>query len=100
LHHGHRFYLSPSRYMYFPCSRRQFGLLGPSLLEVGHDERAADGMLSSALVVYFWNLTYCLSASLSLRLLSSRAVKKMLSVFSCSCHCIRFHIYFFQLLQI
>ncbi|CAK9221117.1 unnamed protein product [Sphagnum troendelagicum] len=39
------------RYMYFPCSRRQFGLLGPSLLEVGHDERAADGMLSSALVV-------------------------------------------------
>ncbi|XP_024362469.1 uncharacterized protein [Physcomitrium patens] len=36
------------RYMYFPSSRRQFGLLGPSLLEVGHDERAADGMLSSA----------------------------------------------------
>ncbi|XP_024357659.1 uncharacterized protein [Physcomitrium patens] len=36
------------RYMYFPSSRRQFGLLGPSLLEVGHDERAVDGMLSSA----------------------------------------------------
>ncbi|KAG0555421.1 hypothetical protein KC19_12G168000 [Ceratodon purpureus] len=36
------------RYMYFPSSRRQFGLPGPSLLEVGHDERAVDGMLSSA----------------------------------------------------
>ncbi|KAJ7201507.1 hypothetical protein O6H91_Y492700 [Diphasiastrum complanatum] len=39
------------RYMYFPCSRRQFGLLGPSLLEVGHDEREADGMLASTLMV-------------------------------------------------
>ncbi|CAM6083422.1 unnamed protein product [Calypogeia fissa] len=39
------------RYMYFPCSRRQFGLAGPSLLEVGHDERESDGMLASALGV-------------------------------------------------
>lgn len=37
--------------MYFPCSRRQFGLAGPSLLEVGHDERESDGMLASALGV-------------------------------------------------
>ncbi|EFJ31009.1 hypothetical protein SELMODRAFT_440109 [Selaginella moellendorffii] len=39
------------RYMYFPCSRKQFGLPGPSLLEVGHDEREADGMLASILGV-------------------------------------------------
>ncbi|BBN00507.1 RNA polymerase II C-terminal domain phosphatase-like 3/4 [Marchantia polymorpha subsp. ruderalis] len=39
------------RYMYFPCSRRQFGLGGPSLLEVGHDEREADGMIASVLSV-------------------------------------------------
>ena len=37
--------------MYFPCSRKQFGLPGPSLLEVGHDEREQDGMLASALMV-------------------------------------------------
>lgn len=41
------------RYMYFPCSRKQFGLPGPSLLEVGHDEREQDGMLASALTVGF-----------------------------------------------
>ncbi|KAH7307864.1 hypothetical protein KP509_22G080500 [Ceratopteris richardii] len=39
------------RYMYFPCSRKQFGLPGPSLLEVGHDEREHDGMLASVLMV-------------------------------------------------
>ncbi|XWS54065.1 hypothetical protein CRYUN_Cryun10bG0057000 [Craigia yunnanensis] len=39
------------RYTYFPCSRRQFGLLGPSLLEIDHDERPEDGTLASSLVV-------------------------------------------------
>lgn len=39
------------RYIYFPCSRRQFGLLGPSLLEIDHDERPEDGTLSSSLAV-------------------------------------------------
>ncbi|KAI4386348.1 hypothetical protein MLD38_004286 [Melastoma candidum] len=39
------------RYTYFPCSRRQFGLLGPSLLEIDHDERPEDGTLASALAV-------------------------------------------------
>ncbi|KAK6930752.1 FCP1 homology domain [Dillenia turbinata] len=39
------------RYTYFPCSRRQFGLLGPSLLEIDHDERPEDGTLASALSV-------------------------------------------------
>ncbi|KAJ7518981.1 hypothetical protein O6H91_20G017800 [Diphasiastrum complanatum] len=39
------------RYMYFPCTRRQFGLPGPSLLEAGRDEREVDGMLLSTLAV-------------------------------------------------
>nr|XP_004310239.2 PREDICTED: RNA polymerase II C-terminal domain phosphatase-like 3 [Fragaria vesca subsp. vesca] len=39
------------RYTYFPCSRRQFGLLGPSLLEIDHDERHEDGTLASSLAV-------------------------------------------------
>ncbi|KAG1370200.1 RNA polymerase II C-terminal domain phosphatase-like 3 [Cocos nucifera] len=39
------------RYTYFPCSRRQFGLFGPSLLEIDHDERPEDGTLASSLAV-------------------------------------------------
>lgn len=39
------------RYTYFPCSRRQFGLLGPSLLEIDHDERPEEGTLASSLAV-------------------------------------------------
>uniref|UniRef100_A0A5B7BA20 protein-serine/threonine phosphatase n=1 Tax=Davidia involucrata TaxID=16924 RepID=A0A5B7BA20_DAVIN len=39
------------RYIYFPCSRRQFGLSGPSLLEIDHDERPEDGTLASSLAV-------------------------------------------------
>ncbi|KAF9604506.1 hypothetical protein IFM89_007627 [Coptis chinensis] len=39
------------RYTYFPCSRRQFGLPGPSLLEIDHDERPEDGTLASSLTV-------------------------------------------------
>ncbi|XP_076885556.1 RNA polymerase II C-terminal domain phosphatase-like 3 [Bidens hawaiensis] len=39
------------RYIFFPCSRRQFGLSGPSLLEIDHDERPEDGSLASSLVV-------------------------------------------------
>lgn len=39
------------RYTYFPCSRRQFGLSGPSLLEIDHDERVKDGTLASSLSV-------------------------------------------------
>lgn len=39
------------RYIYFPCSRRQFGLPGPSLLEIDHDERPEDGTLASCLSV-------------------------------------------------
>ncbi|XP_041011122.1 RNA polymerase II C-terminal domain phosphatase-like 3 isoform X2 [Juglans microcarpa x Juglans regia] len=39
------------RYTYFPCSRRQFGLLGPSLLEIDHDERPEEGTLASSLGV-------------------------------------------------
>ncbi|EPS65942.1 hypothetical protein M569_08831, partial [Genlisea aurea] len=39
------------RYIYFPCSRRQFGLPGPSLLEIDHDERPEDGTLAAALTV-------------------------------------------------
>lgn len=39
------------RYTYFPCSRRQFGLFGPSLLEIDHDERPEDGTLASSLSV-------------------------------------------------
>ncbi|RZC60307.1 hypothetical protein C5167_022067 [Papaver somniferum] len=43
--------IAVERYIYFPCSRRQFGLLGPSLLEVGHDERSENGTLASSLAV-------------------------------------------------
>ncbi|KAE9615698.1 hypothetical protein Lal_00017575 [Lupinus albus] len=39
------------RYTYFPCSRRQFGLPGPSLLEIDHDERPEAGTLASSLGV-------------------------------------------------
>ncbi|CAL9161227.1 unnamed protein product [Musa hybrid cultivar] len=39
------------RYTFFPSSRRQFGLLGPSLLEIDHDERPEDGTLASSLAV-------------------------------------------------
>ncbi|TKY64956.1 RNA polymerase II C-terminal domain phosphatase 3 [Spatholobus suberectus] len=39
------------RYTYFPCSRRQFGLPGPSLLEIDHDERPEAGTLASSLAV-------------------------------------------------
>ncbi|CAA6668332.1 unnamed protein product [Spirodela intermedia] len=39
------------RYTYFPCSRRQFGMPGPSLLDIDHDERVEDGTLASALAV-------------------------------------------------
>ncbi|RWW68129.1 hypothetical protein BHE74_00024384 [Ensete ventricosum] len=39
------------RYTYFPSSRRQFGLLGPSLLEIDHDERPEAGTLASSLAV-------------------------------------------------
>ncbi|KAG6479742.1 hypothetical protein ZIOFF_063214 [Zingiber officinale] len=39
------------RYTYFPSSRRQFGLLGPSLLEIDHDERPEDGTLASSSAV-------------------------------------------------
>ncbi|KAK7273161.1 hypothetical protein RIF29_14209 [Crotalaria pallida] len=39
------------RYTYFPISRRQFGLPGPSLLEIDHDERPEAGTLASSLGV-------------------------------------------------
>lgn len=39
------------RYLYFPCSRRQFGLLGPSLLELDRDEVPEEGTLASSLAV-------------------------------------------------
>ncbi|XP_051148810.1 RNA polymerase II C-terminal domain phosphatase-like 3 isoform X2 [Andrographis paniculata] len=39
------------RYIYFPCSRRQFGLPGPSLLEIDHDERPEDGTLATCLAI-------------------------------------------------
>lgn len=41
------------RYIYFPCSRRQFGLPGPSLLEIDHDERSENGTLASSLGVRY-----------------------------------------------
>ncbi|KAL3636482.1 hypothetical protein CASFOL_021029 [Castilleja foliolosa] len=43
--------IAVERYIYFPCSRRQFGLPGPSLLEIDHDERPEDGTLASSLSV-------------------------------------------------
>ncbi|KAL2903722.1 RNA polymerase II C-terminal domain phosphatase-like 3 [Bienertia sinuspersici] len=39
------------RYTYFPCSRKQFGLSGPSLLEIDRDERPEAGTLASSLAV-------------------------------------------------
>ena len=39
------------RYIYFPCSRRQFGLEGPSLLELDIDEIPEEGTLASSLAV-------------------------------------------------
>lgn len=49
-HHRHNLILV-ERYMYFPCSRRQFGLPGLSLLEADVDERPEDGTLASSLAV-------------------------------------------------
>ncbi|KAL4184363.1 hypothetical protein AMTRI_Chr10g640 [Amborella trichopoda] len=49
-HHKHNL-IVVERYTYFPCSRRQFGLHGPSLLEINHDERPKDGTLASSLAV-------------------------------------------------
>ncbi|KAH9329269.1 hypothetical protein KI387_001377 [Taxus chinensis] len=49
-HHRHNL-IVVERYMYFPCSRRQFGLAGQSLLEADVDERAEDGTLASSLAV-------------------------------------------------
>ncbi|OMP09626.1 hypothetical protein COLO4_05290 [Corchorus olitorius] len=43
--------IAVERYTYFPSSRRQFGLPGPSLLEIDHDERPEDGTLASSLAV-------------------------------------------------
>ncbi|CAN8285210.1 unnamed protein product [Cochlearia groenlandica] len=43
--------IAVERYTYFPCSRRQFGLLGPSLLEIDHDEVPDEGTLASSLAV-------------------------------------------------
>ncbi|KAF4390497.1 hypothetical protein F8388_005994 [Cannabis sativa] len=43
--------IAVERYTFFPCSRRQFGLPGPSLLEIDHDERPEDGTLASSLGV-------------------------------------------------
>lgn len=39
------------RYLYFPCSRKQFGLNGPSLLELDRDEVPEEGTLASSLAV-------------------------------------------------
>lgn len=49
-HHRHNL-IVVERYMYFPCSRRQFGLPGLSLLEADVDERPEDGTLASSLAV-------------------------------------------------
>ncbi|KAL4184357.1 hypothetical protein AMTRI_Chr10g610 [Amborella trichopoda] len=49
-HHKHNL-IVVERYTYFPCSRRQFGLHGPSLLEINHDERPKDGTLALSLAV-------------------------------------------------
>lgn len=51
--------ISCPRYTFFPCSRRQFGLPGPSLLEIDHDERPEDGTLSSSLAVRQWSKLLC-----------------------------------------
>ena len=40
------------RYLFFPQARRQFGLLGSSLLEVGQDESESEGMLMTAINVF------------------------------------------------
>ncbi|KAF6138012.1 hypothetical protein GIB67_041885 [Kingdonia uniflora] len=38
-------------YHYFPCSRRHYGLSGPSLLEIDHDESLSNGTLAASLAV-------------------------------------------------
>ncbi|CAM8879493.1 unnamed protein product [Rhodiola kirilowii] len=43
--------IAVERYIYFPCSRREYGLPGPSLLEIDRDERPEDGTLASSLAV-------------------------------------------------
>ncbi|RHN64231.1 putative protein-serine/threonine phosphatase [Medicago truncatula] len=43
--------ITVERYIYFLCSRRQFGLSGPSLFEIDHDERPGAGTLASSLGV-------------------------------------------------
>ncbi|KAL1206182.1 RNA polymerase II C-terminal domain phosphatase-like 3 [Cardamine amara subsp. amara] len=43
--------IAVERYLYFPCSRRQFGLHGPSLLELDRDEVPEEGTLASSLAV-------------------------------------------------
>ncbi|XP_047309025.1 RNA polymerase II C-terminal domain phosphatase-like 3 isoform X2 [Impatiens glandulifera] len=43
--------IAVERYIYFPCSRRQFGVHGPSLLEIDRDERPEDGTLATSLAV-------------------------------------------------
>jgi RNA polymerase II C-terminal domain phosphatase-like 3/4 len=53
------FHLIFCRYTYFPCSRRQFGLPGPSLLEIDRDERPEDGTLASSLAVWYFFLNIC-----------------------------------------
>ena len=40
------------RYLFFPQARRQFGLSGMSLLEIGQDESEEEGMLSTAMKVF------------------------------------------------
>ena len=40
------------RYLFFPQARRQFGLSGMSLLEIGQDESEDEGMLSTAMKVF------------------------------------------------
>ncbi|CAM8985199.1 unnamed protein product [Rhodiola kirilowii] len=43
--------IAVERYIYFPYSRREYGLPGPSLLEIDCDERPEDGTLASSLAV-------------------------------------------------
>jgi RNA polymerase II C-terminal domain phosphatase-like 3/4 len=40
------------RYLFFPTSRKQFGLGGLSLLDLGQDESADKGMLSRAMTIF------------------------------------------------
>ncbi|CAL9762495.1 unnamed protein product [Musa acuminata subsp. burmannicoides] len=43
--------IAVERYHFFPSSRRQFGVPGPSLLEMDRDEREEDGTLASSLAI-------------------------------------------------